>query len=410
MDIQAQYLERFLRYVEVNTRSDASFDTVPTTDGQLTLARLIQQELEQIGLSDIELDDNGYLFATLPSNLDYAVPTVGFIAHMDTAPGASGENVQPKIIHHYNGKTIKLNESVELSPADFPILEKYLGKTLITTDGTTLLGADNKAGIAAIITAMEYLLANPEIPHGHLRIGFTPDEEIGRSAKHFDVDKFDAHWAYTIDGGEEGELECESFNASDVTVTFKGRNVHPGTAKGMMVNASHLAREFANQLPPYEVPEHTEGREGFFHLQKMSGCEAEATLHYLVRDHDRDKFENRKALMLKIAELMNFKYGEKRVHVEMSARYFNMFEEIEKVPHVMEVARDAFKAAGVEAIEKPIRGGTDGARLSFMGLPCPNIFTGGHNFHGVHEFLVLESALKAVDVIVEVAKITASPQ
>ena len=407
--MRQSYLERFLRYVAVDTQSNEESETVPSTENQFILAHMLRDEMLAMGLSDVSCDDNGYVFAKLPANVDYAVPAVGFIAHMDTAKGASGANVKPQIVENYNGETIVLAgaEGEVLSPAEFPLLKNYIGKTIITTDGTTLLGADNKAGIAAILTAVAHLQANPEISHGDICVGFTPDEEIGRGANHFDVLAFGAQWAYTIDGGEEGELECESFNAANATVTVHGRNVHPGTAKGLMINASHIARQFANELPAQEVPEMTSGREGFFHLHHMSGDETLATLKYLMRDHDRALFEQRKEKLVAIANSLNTQLGEERVVVEIKDRYANMYDEIVKVPHVMDIARQAFQNCDVVAIEKPIRGGTDGARLSFMGLPTPNIFTGGHNFHGIYEYLVVESALKSVEVIAEIAKLTA---
>lgn len=403
------YLERFLRYVAIDTQSNEESETVPSTSNQLNLAHILRDEMQAMGLAKVKCDDNGYVTAVLPANVKYQVPAIGFIAHMDTAPDASGANVKPKLIENYNGEAIVLNEAEQicLSPDEFPKLKSYQGKTLITTDGTTLLGADNKAGIAAILTAVAHLQANPDIAHGEICIGFTPDEEIGRGANHFDVPGFGAEWAYTVDGGEEGELECESFNAANAVVTVHGRNVHPGTAKGLMINASHIARQFANELPADEVPEKTEGHQGFFHLHGMAGDETKATLHYLIRDHDRSLFEQRKQTMLAIAQHLNEHLGEERVTVEINDRYFNMYEEVIKVPHVMDIARQALHNCDVTPIEKPIRGGTDGARLSFMGLPTPNIFTGGHNFHGIYEYLVVESALKSVQVIAEIARLTA---
>lgn len=403
------YLQRFLRYVAIDTQSNENSETVPSTATQLNLARLLRDELTDMGLANVKCDDNGYVSAVLPANVDYPVPAIGFIAHMDTAPDASGANVKPQVIDNYDGEAIVLNAElgIHLSPVEFPKLKSYLGKTLITTDGTTLLGADNKAGIAAIMTAVSHLQENPAIPHGDICIGFTPDEEIGRGADHFDVPAFGAQWAYTVDGGEEGELECESFNAANATITFHGRNVHPGTAKGLMINASHIARHFANELPASEVPEKTEGHEGFFHLHHMSGDETTAALQYLIRDHDRARFEQRKELVLSIGRSLNEQLGEERVVVEIKDCYANMYDEIVKVPHVMDIARQALHNCQVTPIEKPIRGGTDGARLSFMGLPTPNIFTGGHNFHGIYEYLVVESAIKSAEVIAEIARLTA---
>ncbi len=410
--MQQAYLNRFLRYVSFDTRSDESSEAVPSTSGQKVLAEEIRQELESMGLDKVLLDDNGYISARLPANTDADVPAIGFIAHMDTAPDASGANVKPQTVENYNGEVITLNKELDihLSPAEFPQLKNYVGKTLITTDGTTLLGADNKAGIAAIMTAVEYLQQHPEIIHGDICVGFTPDEEIGRGADHFDVPNFGAKWAYTVDGGEEGELECESFNAAKATVTIHGRNVHPGTAKGVMINAAHVARQFANEMPSDEVPEKTEGHEGFFHLYNMAGDETVATMDYLIRDFDKQSFENRKVVMTSIADSMNKMFGEERVVVEIKDQYANMHEELVKVPHVMDIAREALNNCDVKPIEKPIRGGTDGSRLSFMGLPTPNIFTGGHNFHGIHEYLVVETALKSVEVIVEIARLTATKE
>lgn len=410
--MKEDYLQRFLRYVAIDTQSDESSETVPSTTTQLDLADLLRNELNAMGLARVKCDVNGYVTAVLPANVDYPVPAIGFIAHMDTAPDAAGASVKPQVIENYNGEPVVLNaeQGIHLSPEEFPKLKSYLGKTLITTDGTTLLGADNKAGIAAIMTAVAHLQDNPQIPHGDICIGFTPDEEIGRGADHFDVPAFGAQWAYTVDGGEEGELECESFNAANATITVHGRNVHPGTAKGLMINASHIARHFANELPAGEVPEKTEGHEGFFHLHHMSGDETTATLQYLIRDHDRTRFEQRKELMLSIGRSLNEQLGEERVVMEIKDRYANMYDEIIKVPHVMDIARQALHNCQVTPIEKPIRGGTDGARLSFMGLPTPNIFTGGHNFHGIYEYLVVESAIKSVAVIAEIARLTAERQ
>ncbi|PVZ70336.1 peptidase T [Pelagibaculum spongiae] len=406
------YLNRFLRYIAIDTRSDESSSTVPSTPGQMVLAQQIASELKAMGLDRVLLDDKGYISACLPANTfntHNPVPAIGFIAHMDTAPDASGKDVKPQIIENYSGESITLNQAlnIQLSPDEFPKLKQYIGKTLITTDGTTLLGADNKAGIAAILCAVEYLQQHSEIIHGDICIGFTPDEEIGRGADHFDVENFAAEWAYTIDGGEQGELECESFNAAKATVTVQGRNVHPGTAKNVMINAATIARQFANQMPADEVPEQTDGHQGFFHLHHMAGNESTATLDYLIRDFDKTSFAQRKTLMLNIADRINTELGEQRVSVEIVDQYANMHEELVKLPHVMDIARDALNNCCVTPIEKPIRGGTDGSRLSFMGLPTPNIFTGGHNFHGIHEYLVVESALKSVEVIVELARLTA---
>ena len=407
--MQKAFTDRFLRYVSFNTRSDDTSNTVPSTPGQQVLAQQLCDELAAMGLADVKLDGNSYVTARLPANTSYPVPPIGFIAHMDTAPDASGENVKPQIIENYDGKDILLNheQALRLSPADFPTLKQYVGKTLITSDGTTLLGADDKAGIAAIMTAMAYLVEHTDIPHGDICIGFTPDEEIGRGADHFDVAGFGARWAYTIDGGALGGLECENFNAAGADILFRGRNVHPGTAKDMMINAMHLARQFANELPANEVPEKTEGYEGFFHLCSMSGSESEAQLEYIIRDFDRDNFEHRKQLLLSIADSMNQQLGEERVIVKLTEEYANMREELEKVPHVLSIAREAMEACGIQPVIKPIRGGTDGSRLSFMGLPTPNIFTGGHNFHGPYEYLCVESALKAIETVISICRLTA---
>ena len=401
------YLDRFLRYISFDTQSDSNSETVPSTAKQKILGAALYEEMQSMGLSDVSMDDNGYVMARLPANVEGDIPTIGFVAHMDTALDASGANVKPQIIENYNGEAIVLNAEQSLDPVEFPKLKNHIGKTLITTDGTTLLGGDNKAGIAAILTAVEYLQANPEIRHGEIAIGFTPDEEIGRGANHFDVPRFGARWAYTVDGGEEGELECENFNAAGARVIFHGRSVHPGTAKNAMINAQTLARTFASDMPAMEVPEHTEGYEGFIHLQESTGTVTTAELNYIIRDHDKEKFEARKELMLAVAESMNRQLGEERVDIQITDSYRNMKEETDKVPHVVDLAREAMVKCEVTPIEKPIRGGTDGARLSFKGLPCPNIFTGGENFHGIHEYLVLESAVKSVDVVVEIARLTA---
>ena len=365
-----------------------------------------------MGLTDISLDHNGYLMAKYPANTDKTIPAIGFIAHMDTAPDASGEGVSPQVINEYDGQNIVLNQekNIILSPEDFPSLKKYLGNTLVTSDGTTLLGADDKAGIAIILTAVEYLQNHPEIIHGDICIGFTPDEEIGRGANHFDVDKFGARWAYTIDGSEEGGLEYENFNAASALITFHGRNVHPGSAKGLMINAMHLARRFANELPSDEVPEKTEGYEGFFHLNSMEGSVEEAQLHYIIRDFDRGHFSQRKQWVADLVDTMNQQLGDRRVEVEITNSYANMLEEVQKVSHIIDIASQAMKEAEVTPVIKPIRGGTDGARLSFMGLPTPNIFTGGHNYHGCYEYLCVDSALKSVETIVNICQLTAQKE
>ncbi len=396
--------DRFLTYVKINTESDRENESCPSSKVQFDLARHLEQELKQLGLEEVSLDENCYLMATLPANIDKLIPVIGFIAHMDTSPDMSGANVSPRIIPSYDGGEIVLSaeKDVRMSPVEFPELTKYIGQELITTDGTTLLGADDKAGIAAIVSAMEYLLQHPEIKHGKIRFGFTPDEEIGRGADRFDVAKFGAEYAYTVDGGEVGELEYETFNASQAVVSIQGRNVHPGVAKNKMVNAMLLAMEFNAMLPVNERPEFTEGREGFIHLFHMQGSVEEAKLVYIVRDHDRKIMEKRKEIMRTAAAFLNNRYGEGRVLVEIKDQYYNMREKIEPVFHIVEFARDAMLSLGIEPIIVPVRGGTDGSRLSYMGLPCPNIFTGGLYAHGKYELLPTRSLERAVDVIVRI--------
>lgn len=399
-------LNRFLKYVKTDTQSDEFSDAVPSTFKQMEFARVLEEELRHIGLSEVSLDERGYLMATLPSNIKKETPVVGFIAHMDTSPDMPGANVNPKVFENYDGEELVLNEEkqITLSPAAFPELLKYKGQTLIITDGTTLLGADDKAGISEIITAMEYLISNPEIQHGDIRIGFTPDEEIARGADHFDIHKFKADFAYTLDGGELGELEYENFNAALAVVTIKGRNVHPGTAKGKMINSQHIAMDFHKQLPQKERPEHTEGYEGFYHLIDSRGSVEKTELRYLIRDHNHSNFEYRKKFMREITAKMNSKFDEPPVDVQIKDQYFNMRSKIEPVYHIIEIAEKAMQNRGINPIKKPIRGGTDGARLSYMGLPCPNLFTGGHNFHGKYEFIPLESMEMAVGVILEIVR------
>ena len=396
--------ERFLRYAKKDTQSDENSKTVPSTKKQLILARMLVKELKEAGLKDASVDNNGYVMATLPANTDKKTPVIGWIAHMDTSPDFTAENVQPVIHKNYDGKDIVLNskKNIVLSPADFPELLEYRGQDIITTDGTTLLGADDKAGIAAIMTALSWLHEHPEVRHGTLKIGFTPDEEIGRGADHFDVKKFGADFAYTVDGGSLGELEFENFNAALATVTFTGRNVHPGTAKNKMINSMHLAMEFNAMLPAHERPEHTEGYEGFFHLIDIRGEVEKTVMRYLVRDHDREHFEYRKKFLEECASLIRVKYGPDVVKLELRDQYYNMKEKIEPVKYVVDLARKAMIQCGVKPIEKPIRGGTDGARLSYMGLPTPNLFTGGHNFHGRYEFIPIPSMEKAVEVILKI--------
>ncbi|MDI3504934.1 MAG: tripeptide aminopeptidase [Bacteroidota bacterium] len=399
-------IDRFISYVKIDTQSDENSDQTPSTSKQFNLAKELERELNDIGLSEISLDNNCYLMATLPANTHKKVPTIGFIAHLDTSPDMSGQNVKPRIVKNYDGNDIILNEvsNIVLSPNDFPELLNHKGEDLIVTDGNTLLGADDKAGVAEIMTAIEYLLDHPEIKHGKIRIGFTPDEEIGRGPDKFDVEKFGAKWAYTMDGGEIGELEYENFNAASAKITIQGRNVHPGYAKNKMINALHIANELVSMLPANERPEYTEGYEGFFHLTSIQGTVDEATVSYIIRDHDRTKFENRKKQMVNAVNFLNTIYDH-RIKFELKDQYYNMREKIEPVPHVIDYAFRAMQEVGVTPIVRPIRGGTDGARLSFMGLPCPNIFAGGLNFHGRYEFIPIPSMYKAVDVIVKIAEL-----
>ena len=402
-------IDRFIGYVTIDTESDPNSETTPSTKKQWDLANKLVDELKEIGLSDVTIDENAYIMATLPSNVEHKVPTIGFISHFDTSPDFTGANVKPQIVKDYDGKDIVLNadENIVLSPDYFEDLLMYKGQTLITTDGTTLLGADDKAGITEIVTAMEYLINHPEIKHGTIRIGFTPDEEIGRGAHKFDVKKFGADWAYTMDGSQVGELEYENFNAAGAKITVKGKIVHPGYAKGKMVNSMYYASEFINVLPRLETPEHTEGYEGFFHLHNIEGVVDETVLQYIIRDHDKDKFEARKALMQKIVEDLNTKYESEVFKLELKDQYFNMKEKVEPVMHIVDIAEEAMKAVGVTPLIKAIRGGTDGSQLSYMGLPCPNIFAGGHNFHGRYEYVPVESMQKAVEVICKIAELTA---
>ncbi len=402
-------IERFLKYVTFDTQSDESTGVTPSTPKQMVFAQYLKTELEELGLKDISLDENGYLFATLPSNVDHEVPVVGFIAHMDTSPDMSGENVKPCIVEKYDGKNIPLcaEENIILSPANFPELLDHVGEDLIVTDGHTLLGADDKAGIAEIVGAVAYLIAHPEIKHGDIRIGFNPDEEIGLGAHKFDVKKFGAKWAYTMDGGEVGELEFENFNAAAAKIRVKGRNVHPGYAKNKMINSLLVANEYASLLPADETPGTTEGYEGFYHLIDMEGEVENTVLSYIVRDHDREKFEARKQALLDYAAQLNEKYGEGTVTVELKDQYYNMRQQVEPLMHIIDIAFAAMQEAGVTPKVKAIRGGTDGAQLSFKGLPCPNIFAGGLNFHGRYEFVPVQSIEKAMNVVVKIAELTA---
>lgn len=408
--IEKQHLiDRFVSYITVDTESDPNSDTTPSTKKQWNLANALAKELKEIGMEDVSIDENAYIMATLPSNVAHDVPVIGFVSHFDTSPDFTGANVKPQIIENYDGKDIMLNEeeNIVLSPSYFDDLLLYKGQTLITTDGTTLLGADDKAGIAEIISAMEYLINHPEIKHGTIKVGFTPDEEIGRGAHKFDVEKFGADWAYTMDGSQVGELEYENFNAAGAVVKVKGKIVHPGYAKGKMINSQHIATQFINSLPKMETPEHTEGREGFFHLHNINGLVEETKLEYIIRDHDKGHFEARKEVMLKLANELNTQYGYEVIEVEIKDQYFNMREKIEPVMHIVDIAEEAMKQAGIKPLIKPIRGGTDGSQLSFMGLPCPNIFAGGHNFHGRYEYVPVESMQKAIEVIVNIAQLTA---
>ncbi|WP_411061055.1 peptidase T [Vibrio chagasii] len=402
-------VERFLNYVTFDTKSDPSNPQCPSSAGQITFAEVLKSELIALDLTDVSLDQNGYLMAKLPSNVDYPVPAIGFVAHMDTAPDASGANVKPQVIRDYQGGTIELGTSGEcLNPSQYPDLDALHGHDLITTDGTTLLGADNKAGIAEIISAIAYLKANPEIKHGDICIGFTPDEEIGRGADLFNVEKFGAEWAYTIDGGPVGELEFENFNATSADVICHGVNVHPGTAKGKMVNSMNIAAQFQLMMPSQETPECTEGYEGFYHLKSAEMGVARSELGYIIRDFEREGVEARKAFMQQKVDELNERLEKGRVELVLTDSYFNMKEMVEPHQHIIELAKQAMIECDVEPMIKPIRGGTDGARLSFMGLPCPNIFTGGYNFHGIHEFITIQGMEQAVKVIVELSQRTAA--
>ena len=402
-------VERFLKYVSFDTQSDENSGVTPSSAKQMVFAQYLKNELEDLGLEEIELDEHGYLYATLPANTDKQVPTIGFIAHMDTSPDMSGANVTPRIVYKYDGSDIVLceEENIVLAPAQFPELLEHKGEDLIVTDGKTLLGADDKAGIAEIVSAIVYLQEHPEIKHGKIRVGFNPDEEIGLGAHKFDVAKFGCEWAYTMDGSEVGELEFENFNAAAAKVIVKGRNVHPGYAKGKMVNAIRVANEFMSLVPADETPEATEGYEGFYHVVGVEGEVEQATISYIIRDHDRTKFETRKEAMLAWAEEINAKYGAGTVVVELKDQYYNMRQQIEPVMHIIDTAFKAMEEVGVTPKVKAIRGGTDGAQLSFKGLPCPNVFAGGLNFHGRFEFVPIQSMEKAMQVVVKIAELTA---
>ncbi|AEF17869.1 Peptidase T [Thermoanaerobacterium xylanolyticum LX-11] len=402
-------VKRFLRYVKYETTSDENSSKCPSTEGQMAFAKVLSDELKSIGLEDVSVDENGYVMGTILSNVDEEVPVVGFIAHMDTSPDMSGKNVNPQIIENYDGNDIVLNRdlNVVLSPNDFPELKQYVGKSLITTDGTTLLGADDKAGVAAIITACEYLISHPEIKHGTIKICFTPDEEIGRGADKFDVEKFGADFAYTIDGESIGQLEYENFNAASAKITIHGRNVHPGMAKGKMKNSVLIGVELASMLPLEETPENTEGYEGFYHLTNFDGNVEETHMQYIIRDFDKENFENRKNYLINLISNLNEKYGENTVEIDLKDQYYNMREIIEKDMRIIDIAVKAMELADVKPNVSPIRGGTDGARLSYMGLPTPNIFTGGHNFHGRYEYIPTFAIEKAVEVILNIVKLVA---
>lgn len=402
-------VDRFLKYVSFDTQSADDSATTPSTEKQWLLANYLKEELEQIGMTEVELDENGYLYATLPANTDRTVPTIGFIAHMDTSPDCSGQNVMPRIVKNYDGKDLVLDAEAGIvsTTKKFPELLNHVGEDLIVTNGHTLLGADDKAGIAEIVQAMVYLMEHPEIKHGKIRVGFNPDEEIGLGAHKFDVEKFGCEWAYTMDGGELGELEFENFNAAAAKVEINGVSVHPGYAKGKMINASRVAAEFVSLMPTHETPETTTEYEGFFHLLGIEGGVEKASLSYIIRDHDRSKFEARKAFVEQTAAWLNAKYGEGTVKVTLNDQYYNMRQQIEPVMHIIDIAFEAMKECGVTPRVRAIRGGTDGAQLSFKGLPCPNIFAGGLNFHGPHEFLPIPSLQKASEVVVKICELTA---
>jgi tripeptide aminopeptidase len=407
-------INRFVSYVTIDTESDPYSTTTPSTAKQFDLANLLVKELKQIGMEDVTIDTYGYVMATLPSNCNEEVPTIGFIAHFDTTPDFTGANVNPQIIHNYDGKDIVLNQekNIILSPNYFKDLLLYKGQTLITTDGNTLLGADDKAGITEIITAMEYLIQHPEIKHGKIRVGFTPDEEIGRGADKFDVEKFGAQWAYTMDGSQIGELEYENFNAAGATITFKGKSVHPGYAKGKMINSMLIANDFINALPKHETPQDTSGYEGFFHVHHLKGSIEETVLELIIRDFDEAKFQERKKQIETITQQFNdqfaAQFGEDIIIAEVKDQYYNMRQKVEPMKFIVDLAEKAMKELGIEPLIKPIRGGTDGSRLSYMGLPCPNIFAGGHNFHGKYEYVPVESMQKAIEVIIKIAQLTAT--
>ncbi|HWR93586.1 MAG TPA: peptidase T [Flavobacterium sp.] len=407
-------IDRFISYVKIDTESDPNSTTTPSTKKQLVLAKLLVKELKDIGLTEVTIDKNGYVMGTLPSNVEHDVPTIGFVSHYDTTPDFTGANVNPQVIENYDGGDIMLNEehNIVLSPSYFKDLLQYKGQTLITTDGLTLLGADDKAGLTEIITAMEFLVKNPDIKHGKIRVGFTPDEEIGRGADLFDVEKFGAEWAYTMDGSQIGELEYENFNAAGAKIIFKGKSVHPGYAKGKMINSMLIANDFINHLPKKETPQDTKGYEGFFHVHHLKGSIEETVLELIIRDHNAKKFKKRKELVHEITNKINKKFakqfGEDIVITEIKDQYYNMKEMVEPVKYIVDLAEKAMIDLGIKPLIKPIRGGTDGSRLSYMGLPCPNIFAGGHNFHGKYEYVPVESMQKAINVIIKITELTAT--
>lgn len=400
-----EIIERFTSYVKVDTQSNESNENCPSTPGQLTLASMLVEELKSIGMEEVSIDENGYVMATLKSNTDKDVPTIGFLAHVDTATDFTGTNVNPQIIENYDGNDIQLNPNVIMTTKDFPALPSYKGHTLITTDGTTLLGADNKAGIAEIMTAMAHLIQHPEIKHGKVRVAFTPDEEIGRGPHKFDVAAFNAKYAYTVDGGPLGELEYESFNAAAAKITIKGTNIHPGSAKDKMVNSMKIAMELHSQLPALEAPEHTEGYEGFYHLISFNGDVEQTKMYYIIRDHDKEIFEARKSRMQNIVDLLNERYGKETILLELKDQYYNMGEKIKPVMEIVDIAQEAMENLDIKPLIKPIRGGTDGSQLSYMGLPTPNIFTGGENFHGKYEFISVDNMIKAANTVIEITKL-----
>jgi tripeptide aminopeptidase len=405
---EQKIIERFISYVKIDSQSNAESEETPSTKTQWDIANKIVKDLKDIGLSRVSIDENAYIYATLPSNIKKKCPIIGFISHFDTSPDFSGTNIKPQIIENYNGRDIVLNKkkNIVLSSEYFPEIKQYIGQKIITTDGNTLLGSDDKAGVCEIVSAMEYLINNPDIKHGEIKIGFTPDEEIGRGAHKFDVAKFGADWAYTMDGSQIGELEYENFNAASAIIKIKGRIVHPGYAKGKLVNSMYYASKFINMIPLDETPEKTEGYEGFYHLTSISGLVEETELQYIVRDHDLKKFKNRKAFLTNLVKSLNKKYDQKIFDIKIVDQYYNMKEKVEPHMHIVDIAEDAMKKLNIKPIIKPIRGGTDGSQLSYMGLPCPNIFAGGHNFHGKYEYLPVNSMLSAIEVICKVCEIT----